>query len=100
MNLLRSKINRFLTRRPLLLLGLLSVALVSRAQQATRAEALAMEQAQRTDEAEQRWNALSIKSPGDPEPLAHLGLLEARQEHYEAAIGFYRKALQLNPDFP
>jgi tetratricopeptide (TPR) repeat protein len=100
MNFLRSVVNHFRPDMRFLLLGFLGVALVSHAQQVTRAEALALEQAQHTAEAEQLWNALSIKSPEDPEPLAHLGLLEARQEHYEAAIGFYRRALQLNPDLP
>lgn len=86
--------------RRFLLLGLLAVTLASHAQQATRAEALALEQSQHTADAQKLWSALSSKSPEDPEPLAHLGLLEARQEHYEAAIGFYRRALRLNPDLP
>jgi tetratricopeptide (TPR) repeat protein len=36
----------------------------------------------------------------DSEAYAHLGLLEARQEHYKEAIVFYRKALKLNPKIP
>ena len=100
MNSFQSIISHLWPGRRCLLFGFLGVAIVSNAQQPTRAEALALEQAQRTAEAEQLWTALSIKSPADAEPLAHLGLLEARQDHYESAIGFYRRALQLNPDAP
>src|ERR1700709_1224739 len=84
----------------LLVAGLLCVASIVQAQQTTRAEALAIEKAGPIADAEQRWRAVAEINPADPEPLAHLGLLEARQEHYEAAIGFYRQALQLNPEFP
>jgi tetratricopeptide (TPR) repeat protein len=44
--------------------------------------------------------ALSRAQPANPEPLARLGLLEARQEHYPQAIVFYRKAMALQPDMP
>jgi tetratricopeptide (TPR) repeat protein len=36
----------------------------------------------------------------NPLPLAHLGLLEARQEHYPQAIAFYRKAMVLSASMP
>ena len=37
---------------------------------------------------------------GDAEAFAHLGLLEARQEHFESAIDDYRRAMAINPDLP
>lgn len=100
MDFLQKIVTHFRPFRRWILIALFGIALVSRAEQATRVDALALEQAQHTADAERVWNALSIKSPEDPEPLAHLGLLEARQEHYETAIKFYRRALQLNPDLP
>jgi len=65
-----------------------------------RQEALALEKQGKSAEAEALWEALSKKFPSNPEPLAHLGLLEARQEHYPAAIRYYRKALSLAPSVP
>ncbi len=32
--------------------------------------------------------------------MAHIGLLEARQEHYKEAVPFYRRALAINPNVP
>jgi tetratricopeptide (TPR) repeat protein len=62
--------------------------------------ALSLEQQGKTTEAEEAWKAASIAHPEDPQPFAHLGLLEARQEHYPPAIAFYRKAMALNPSMP
>ena len=62
--------------------------------------ALALERDGKVAEAEALWKALVTSKPNDAEAYAHLGLLEARQEHYEEAIGFYRKALKLNPGMP
>jgi tetratricopeptide (TPR) repeat protein len=62
--------------------------------------AISLEQQGKTTEAEAAWSALAKKSPANPEPLAHLGLLEARQEHYTEAIAYYRKAFALNPAMP
>ena len=62
-----------------------------------RAEALALEQQGRNAEAEQVWKSIAEANPGNPEAFAHLGLLEARQENYAAAIENYRKALKLAP---
>ena len=45
-------------------------------------------------------SAIAKADPRDAEAYAHLGLLEARQEHYEAAIDYYRRALAINPDLP
>jgi tetratricopeptide (TPR) repeat protein len=62
--------------------------------------ALALEQQGKAAEAEVAWRACLKAHPANPEPLAHLGLLEARQEHYPQAVEFYRKALALNPGLP
>jgi tetratricopeptide (TPR) repeat protein len=62
--------------------------------------AISLEQQGKTAEAEAAWGALAKTYPANPEPFAHLGLLEARQEHYAEAIRFYRKALALNPAMP
>jgi tetratricopeptide (TPR) repeat protein len=65
---------------------------------ARRQEALTLEQQGRNQEAEALWRAILSSHPGNPEPLAHLGLLEARQQHYKEAIPLYRKALAINPN--
>lgn len=65
-----------------------------------RQEALALEQQGRNQESEMKWRAILKAHPENPEPLAHIGLLEARQEHYKEAVPFYRKALALNPNVP
>ncbi|MGB6688723.1 MAG: tetratricopeptide repeat protein [Terracidiphilus sp.] len=65
-----------------------------------RQSALALEQQGRNAEAEAAWRNFSKAYPSNPEPYAHLGLLEARQEHYQLAIPLYRKALALNPSVP
>ena len=65
-----------------------------------RQTALAMEQQGKNIEAEAAWRSYLKAHPSNPEPYAHLGLLEARQEHYKEAVPLYRKALALNPAFP
>ena len=65
-----------------------------------RRSALASEQEGNVAEAEARWRSLLGSQPNDAEAYAHLGLLEARQEHYKQAIVLYRKALSLNPKMP
>jgi tetratricopeptide (TPR) repeat protein len=65
-----------------------------------RQAAFALEQQGKTTQAEEAWRALSKANPANPEPWAHLGLLEARQQHYREAVPFYRKALELNPNVP
>jgi tetratricopeptide (TPR) repeat protein len=62
--------------------------------------ALALEQQNELPQAEAAWRAYSKAHPENPEPWAHLGLLEARQGHYAEAIPLYRKALQMNPNVP
>jgi tetratricopeptide (TPR) repeat protein len=67
------------------------------AQDNSRAEALTLEQQGENAQAEQVWKAIADANPENPEPFAHMGLLEARQENYAAAIENYRRALKLAP---
>ena len=74
------------------------------AQQAAASEerdtAFALEQQGKVSEAEAAWRSILKVHPGDGEAYAHLGLLEARQEHYKDAVPLYRKALAIHPDMP
>jgi tetratricopeptide (TPR) repeat protein len=65
-----------------------------------RQAAISLEEQGKTSEAEAAWQAISKKDSANPEPFAHLGLLEARQEHYSEAIRMYRKAYALAPRMP
>ena len=65
-----------------------------------RQTAISFEQQGKTAEAESAWQTVAREHPSSSEPFAHLGLLEARQEHYPEAIRFYRKAMALNPAMP
>jgi tetratricopeptide (TPR) repeat protein len=62
--------------------------------------AFSLEREGKTVQAEAAWKEISLHHPSSSEPLAHLGLLEARQEHYPEAIAYYRKAMALNPAMP
>lgn len=59
-----------------------------------------LEQQGRNAEAEQLWRSVLQSQPRNPEALAHIGLDEARQEHYPEAITYYRKALVISPALP
>lgn len=65
-----------------------------------RVKAMALEQRGLNAEAEQIWNGIVLSDPQNAEALAHVGLLEARQEHHEVAIDYYRRALAVNPNLP
>jgi tetratricopeptide (TPR) repeat protein len=65
-----------------------------------RSEAMALEKQGLNAEAEQIWDGIAKADPQDAEALAHLGLLEARQEHLGAAIDYYRRAAAINSDLP
>jgi tetratricopeptide (TPR) repeat protein len=65
-----------------------------------RQAAYALEQQGNNAEAEIAWRAVLKDYPADAEVLAHLGFLEAKQEHYKDAVTFYRRALALNPAIP
>jgi len=69
-------------------------------QQSQRQIALDLEQQGKNVEAEAAWRVFLKAHPSNPEPYAHLGLLEARQEHYKEAVPLYRKALAMNPAIP
>jgi tetratricopeptide (TPR) repeat protein len=87
-------------RRVLVLLLFSLTISLTFAQGNPRTEALALEQQGRNPEAEQAWKSIAEADPKNPEAFAHLGLLEARQENYAAAIESYRKALKLAPAMP
>ena len=70
------------------------------ASEGQRQRAIALEQQGNNPEAEAAWRLYLKAHPSNPEPYAHLGLLEARQEHYKEAVPLYRKALALNPSIP
>jgi tetratricopeptide (TPR) repeat protein len=58
-----------------------------------RQTAASLEQLGKFSEAEAAWHAVLKAQPSNSEAYAHLGFLEARQEHYKEAVAFYRKAL-------
>ena len=62
--------------------------------------ALGLEQQGRNAEAESAWRAFVKTHPSDADAYAHLGLLEARQEHYKEAVPLYRKAIALKSTLP
>ncbi|HUZ95518.1 MAG TPA: tetratricopeptide repeat protein [Edaphobacter sp.] len=62
--------------------------------------ALSLDQHENGAASETALPALSKTHPTNPDTLARLGLLEARQEHYPQAIVLYRKAMALNPAMP
>jgi tetratricopeptide (TPR) repeat protein len=72
----------------------------AQAPDAQREKALALEKQGKNPEAEAAWRVVLKAHPSSPEPYAHLGLLEARQEHYKEAVPLYRKALAMNPAVP
>lgn len=65
-----------------------------------RQSALALEQQGKITESEEAWRSFLKTHAADAEPYAHLGLLEARQQHYNEAVPLYRKALALKPSMP
>jgi tetratricopeptide (TPR) repeat protein len=73
---------------------------ILRSQNDARTQALTLEQQGQSAEAEQAWRAIVAAHPHNAEALAHIGLMEARQEHYAEAARFYRRALAMNPAFP
>src|SRR5579863_7887497 len=72
----------------------------ARAQEDPRQAAIALEREGKIAQAEAAWKALATQYPGRPEPLAELGLLEAKQQHYDEAITWYKKAMAVNPALP
>jgi tetratricopeptide (TPR) repeat protein len=70
------------------------------ARESQRQSALLLEQEDKLTEAEAVWRSILSGRPDNSEAYAHLGLLEARQQHYKEAVVLYRKALNLNPKMP
>jgi tetratricopeptide (TPR) repeat protein len=62
--------------------------------------AFSLEREGRLPEAEAAWNTLAKQYPTNPEPLAHIGLIESRQGNYAEAIRYYMRAMALNPRMP
>ena len=73
---------------------------VTFAQGDARQNALTLEQQGQNAEAEQAWQSIARSNPQNAEAFAHLGLIEARLEHYDEAVANYRKAIALNPELP
>ena len=84
----------------LLFLGMASWSMPLFTQTPAEQAAFLLEQQGKSGDAEQAWKALTRAQPSNPVPFAHLGLLEARQEHYPQAIAFYRRAMALSPSMP
>lgn len=76
------------------------LAAVSWAQTDPGQVAFSLEREGKLAEAEAAWSSLAKQYPQNPEPLAHMGLIEAKQEHYAEAIKLYRRAMALNPAMP
>jgi tetratricopeptide (TPR) repeat protein len=70
------------------------------AQDSQAQAAIALEQQGKLAEAESAWKTLAKQEPRRPEPLAQVGLLEAKQQHYSEAIAWYKKAMMLSPEMP
>jgi tetratricopeptide (TPR) repeat protein len=96
-------VQRLLPRIPILMLCATCVALGAQASnQATseRQQAFALEQQGQYGQAQAEWQSILKAHPEDAEALAHLGLIASRQERYQDAATYYRKALELNPGTP
>lgn len=90
------------TTPPIYLIVLLVISChpTMRAQQSSRMDAIALEQQGQTVAAEAVWKTLAAANPKNPETLAHIGLLESRQEHFDQAATYYSQALVLDPRMP
>lgn len=80
--------------------GALCLAQARNSTEPQRQKAIVLEEQGQSAEAEAAWHAYLRAHPGSAEAYAHIGLLEARQEHYAEAISSYRKALAINPVMP
>jgi hypothetical protein len=63
-----------------------AIAAPSSAQTDPGQVAFSLEREGKLTEAEAAWSALAKQFPTRAEPLAHLGLIESKQEHYAEAI--------------
>ncbi|HUZ93522.1 MAG TPA: tetratricopeptide repeat protein [Edaphobacter sp.] len=93
-------------QRGLLLVVTLVMPVVWSAGQTTMAAdshrdaAIELEQQGNHSGAETEWRTFLKVHPDSAEAYAHLGFLEARQQHYVEAVPLYRKALALDPTMP
>jgi tetratricopeptide (TPR) repeat protein len=71
-----------------------------KAQSATPAEALALEQQGKLEEAAQAWRSVTKRNPQDAAAFASLGVVLAKQQKYADAAVSYKRALSLNPKLP
>jgi tetratricopeptide (TPR) repeat protein len=94
------RMNRVIPLLGLAMGAVLCLGQASPPPESQRQTALTLEQQGKNVEAEAAWRVFLKAHPSNPEPYAHLGLLEARQEHYKEAVPLYRKALALNPAMP
>jgi tetratricopeptide (TPR) repeat protein len=62
--------------------------------------AFSLEREGKLAEAEAAWSALAKQYPTNPEPLAHMGLIESKLGHYTEATKYYTRAMALNPHMP
>jgi len=106
---LEMRVKKSVPLRIVLIMAMTMVAVSSQCQAAgtvvgnvdhQRQTAFALEQQGKTAEAEDAWRAVIKAQPTNAEAYAHLGFLEARQEHYKEAAPLYRKALALEPAMP
>lgn len=70
------------------------------AQTDTRQSATDLERTGQPAAAAAAWRRFAEAHPSEAEPWAHVGQLEARQEHYAESIRAYRKALAIAPEMP
>lgn len=87
-------------RLGLLLCALACAGQAGAAQENPRQTALMLEQQGRNAESEDAWRSYLRTHPSSSEAYAHLGLLEARQQHYKEAVPLYRRALALHAPIP
>jgi len=62
--------------------------------------AFSLEREGKLAEAEKAWAALAKQFPTKAEPLAHLGLIESKEERYAEAVKHYRQAMALDARMP
>lgn len=88
------------TRFLAILIAAVGIVTTAAAQTDPGQVAYSLEREGRLPEAAAAWGALAKQYPSNPEPLAHLGLIESKQEHYPEAIKYYKRAMTLNPAMP
>jgi Flp pilus assembly protein TadD len=84
----------------LAIVALMLLPVAVRAQEASPAEAIALEQQGKLAEAAQAWQEVTRANPRDGAAFASLGVVLAKGQKYPEAAVAYRKALALNPKLP